>query len=151
MQGITPESALFQAPADSMTITPVELEAADDFLNMPSSVEQVDFVSLGCPHLTLQEIGRVAERLKGKKVRKTFWITTARPTKRIADEMGYTAIIEEAGAVFATDTCCVVAPIQGRFKVMATDSAKACYYAAGKNGFKIHFLPFDEVITEAIK
>jgi hypothetical protein len=114
-------------------------------------VNQVDFVSLGCPHLSLQEIARVADLLKGKKVRKTFWITTARPTKRIADQMGYTSIIEEAGAVFATDTCCVVAPIKGRFKAIATDSAKACYYAAAKNEFKVRFLPFDEVIAEALK
>ena len=99
-----------------MTITRSDLEAADHFLNESLSVNQVDFVSLGCPHLSLQEIARVADQLKGKKVRKTFWITTARPTKRIADQMGYTSIIEEAGAVFATDTCCVVAPIKGRFR-----------------------------------
>jgi predicted aconitase len=65
--------------------------------------------------------------------------------------MGYTSIIEEAGAVFATDTCCVVAPIKGRFKAIATDSAKACYYAAAKNEFKVRFLPFDKVIAEALK
>jgi len=151
MEGITPESVLFQAPGDTITITRSDLEAADHFLNDPLSVNQVDFVSLGCPHLSLQEIARVADLLKGKKVRKTFWITTARPTKRIADQMGYTSIIEEAGAVFATDTCCVVAPIKGRFKAIATDSAKACYYAAAKNEFKIRFLPFDEVIAEALQ
>ena len=74
-----------------------------------------------------------------------------RPVKRIADQMGYTAIIEEAGAVFAVDTCCVVAPIKGRFKALATDSAKVCYYAAAKNGFQTRFLPFDEVIEEALR
>ena len=151
MEGITPESALFEAPGDCLTINRSDLEAADRFLNEASAIDQVDFVSLGCPHLSLQEIARVAEQLKGKKVRKTFWITTARPTKRIADQMGYTTIIEKAGAIFATDTCCVVAPIQGRFKAIATDSAKACYYAAAKNGFQTRFLPFDKVIEEALK
>jgi predicted aconitase len=151
MEGITPESVLFQAPGDTITITRRDLDAADHFLNEPLYADQVDFVSLGCPHLSLQEIARVANQLKGKKVRKTFWVATARPTKRIADQMGYTSIIEEAGAVFATDTCCVVAPIKSRFKVIATDSAKACYYAAAKNEFKIRFMPFDEVIAEALK
>jgi len=151
MEEITPESVLFQAPDDTMLIFRSDLDAADHFLNETASVDPVDFVSLGCPHLSLQEIARVADQLKGKRVRKTFWITTARPTKRIADQMGYTSIIEEAGAVFATDTCCVVAPIKGRFKAIATDSAKACYYAASKNRFKTHFLPFDEVIAEALK
>jgi predicted aconitase len=45
----------------------------------------------------------------------------------------------------------VVAPIKGRFKALATDSAKACYYAGAKNGFATRFLPFDEVIAEALK
>ena len=111
----------------------------------------MDFVSLGCPHLSLNEIQHVAELLQGRQVTKTFWITTARPTKRIADQMGYTQIIETAGAVFATDTCCVVAPIRGRFHSLATDSAKACYYAASKNRFGTLFLPFDEVVKEALR
>ena len=151
IQGITPESLLFEAPPTSLVITQEDLENAANFLNDPGPVNEVDFVSLGCPHLSLQELARVADRLKGVKVKKPFWITTARPTKYIADQMGYTSIIEEAGAVFASDTCCVVAPIKGRFKAIATDSAKACYYAAAKNGFKTHFMPFDEVIAEALK
>jgi predicted aconitase len=53
--------------------------------------------------------------LAGKRVTREFWITTSRPVKGMADRMGYTAIIEAAGAKFATDTCCVVAPIKGRF------------------------------------
>jgi len=151
MEGITPESAFFPAPDESLVISQDDIENAIRFLDAPLPADEVDFVSLGCPHLSLNEIARVAERLKGKKVTKTFWITTARPTKRISDQMGYTSVIEAAGAVFATDTCCVVAPIKGRFKAMVTDSAKACYYAGAKNGFKTRFLPFDEVIEEALK
>jgi predicted aconitase len=151
MEGITPESMLFEAPSACISISRSNLEAANRSLNADSSNSQVDFVSLGCPHLSLLEIARVADQLNGKKVRKTFWITTARPTKQIADQMGYTNIIEAAGAVFATDTCCVVAPLRGRFKAIATDSAKACYYAAAKNDFQTCFLSFDEVIAEALK
>jgi predicted aconitase len=116
-----------------------------------TSSADVDFVSLGCPHLSIKEIARIAELLAGKQVTKEFWITTARPMKQIADRMGYTAIIEAAGAKFAADTCCVVAPIEGRFKALATDSAKACYYAYAKNKFKTVLKPFDEVVAEALK
>jgi predicted aconitase len=151
MQGITPESDLYPAPEETLVIGSDDLEAAIRSLNLTLADGEVDFVSLGCPHLSLTEIQRVAEKLAGRKVRKTFWITTSRPVKRIADQMGYSAIIEQAGAVFAVDTCCVVAPIKGRFKVLATDSAKACYYAAAKNGSQTRFLPFDEVIEEALR
>jgi predicted aconitase len=148
MQGITPE-AYHHPPADSITITQDDLDQAKASLNDATS-RDVDFISLGCPHLSIREIARVAELLQGKKVTKEFWITTARPIKQIADQMGYTTIIEASGAKFAADTCCVVAPIRGRFQAMATDSAKACYYANAKNQFKTMLLPFDEAVQEAI-
>jgi predicted aconitase len=148
MQGITPESHI-PPPLNTVTLSHDDLEAAKASLNDALSSE-VDFVSLGCPHLSIREIARVADLLKGKKVTKEFWITTARPTKQMADTMGYTAVIEASGAKFAVDTCCVVAPIRGRFRAMATDSAKACYYASAKNKFKTLFLSFDDVVREAM-
>jgi predicted aconitase len=150
MRGITPEAAALAAPAESIAITQADLDGAHAAMNDATS-EDVDFVSLGCPHLSIREIARIAELLQGKRVTKEFWITTARPTKQMADMMGYTAIIEASGAKFATDTCCVVAPIKGRFRALATDSAKACYYASAKNKFKTLIKPFDEVVMEALK
>jgi predicted aconitase len=151
MQGITPESAQFTPPEKTLVIRQGDLDQAIHSLDAFPASEEVDFVSLGCPHLSIHEIQRIAALLGGKQVRKTFWITTSRPVKRIADQMGYTAVIEAAGAIFAVDTCCVVSPIKGRFKALATDSAKACYYAGAKNGFETRFLPFDEVIEEALR
>lgn len=150
MPGITPEADQFAPPGEQITITQADLEAAIHSLNDANEAE-VDFISLGCPHLSLHEIARIASLLEGRRVKKEFWITTARPTKQIADRMGYTRIIEEAGAKFAADTCCVVAPIRGRFTALATDSAKACYYAYAKNKFKTAFLPFDDVVRLALQ
>ncbi len=149
IEGITPEAQLHHPPDEEITIYLPDLEHAAARLNEQSEVE-VDFVSLGCPHLSLREIARIAELLQGRKVKKIFWITTARPIKQIADRMGYTRTIEEAGAVFAVDTCCVVAPIRKRFRRMATDSAKACYYAYSKNGFETALRSFDDVVKEAL-
>jgi len=151
MEGITPECGNFQTPEETIAITRDILEESIDQLSESDPGEEVDFISLGCPHLSLGEIGRAAEILKDKKVKKTLWITTARPTKRMAEQMGYTAIIERAGGIFAADTCCVVAPIKGFFKVIATDSAKACYYASSKHGASTRFLTFEEALEEALK
>jgi predicted aconitase len=141
---------VFKLPDEQTTISQADLEVAIHSLN-DASESEVDFVSLGCPHLSIQEIARISHLLEGRQVKKEFWITTARPIKQVADRLGYTRIIEDAGAKFAADTCCVVAPIQGRFKAMATDSAKACYYAYAKNEFKTLFLPFDEVVRLALQ
>jgi len=150
MRSVTPEADRYSAPDETIVITQAELdEALRSLINAES--EEADFVSLGCPHLTLNEIARIAELLAGRRVTKEFWITTARPTKQMADRMGYTRTIEAAGAKFAADTCCVVAPIKGRFKVLITDSAKACYYASGKNKFKTIIKPFDEVVLAATR
>ena len=150
MPGITPEAALYAPPAERLSITQADLDEAMASMNDGSPAE-ADFVSLGCPHLSIQEIARIAHLLEGKQVTKEFWITTARPVKQIADRMGYTRVIEAAGAKIAADTCCVVAPIKGRFHTLVTDSAKACYYAYAKNKLKTVFLPFDEVVASAIR
>jgi predicted aconitase len=150
MEGVTPEAVSAVIPQEGFTITGFDLEKTLKAMS-DARPDEVDFVSLGCPHLSIAEIARIAVLLAGKKVKKTFWITTARPIKHIADRMGYTKVIEDAGAIFATDTCCVVAPIRGRFNALATDSAKACYYASAKNQFKTLVLPFDQVVEEALR
>ncbi len=150
MEGITPEAGQARLAVDPIRIAQGELEAAIQSLS-DASDGQVDFVSLGCPHVSLTEIAHIARLLEGRQVNKVFWITTSRTIKERADRLGYTRIIEAAGAQFAADTCCVVAPIQGRFTGLATDSAKACYYASAKNKFKTKFLPFDEVVKLAFQ
>jgi hypothetical protein len=157
MEGITPEAAAYDPAAmppaergrsQALEIAAAEIEAALQAMS-DASPDEVDFISLGCPHLSIAEIARLAELLQGRTVRREFWITTARPTKQIADRMGYTRVIEAAGAKFAADTCCVVAPIRGRFQALATDSAKACYYAASKNKFRTLIRSFDEIVRLA--
>ena len=147
--GLTPEAENVRPPDDVFLLTQADLDSVRDSM-IDITVDDVDFVSLGCPHLSIKEIARIAELLAGKRVTREFWITTARPTKKIADMMGYTQVIEEAGAKFAADTCCVVAPIEGRFRAMVTDSAKACYYGSAKNKFKTVIKPFDDVVRMAV-
>ena len=96
-----------------------------------------------------EEIAEIAGLLKGKSVKKEFWICTARPVKKMADQAGYTKTIEDAGAKFACDTCLAVAPLKGRFKGAATNSAKGVFYGRGHNGFKTKFKPLEECIRIA--
>ena len=150
MEGITPEYNKYTKPSEIVIeinqddLDKTRAELIDDDL-------EIDFVSLGCPHASIHEIAKIAKLLEGKKVKKEFWITTARPTKKIADEAGYSKIIEDAGAKFAADTCCVVAPIKGRFKGIMVDSAKACYYGRAKNKFKVKIGSMEQCVEEAIK
>ena len=150
MEGVTPEASQHQAPPEKKIITQKDLDGAYEFLN--DEAEEVDFVSLGCPHASIKEIGAAAKYLKDKKVKEgvTLWIATARPIKEVADARGYTKTIEDAGGFMAVDTCMVVAPIKGKFKTMATTSAKACFYARGKNKMNVHIGDFTKCLETAV-
>ena len=150
MQGITPEASSYARPAEILKISASEMDIAAQSMS-DAQPSDVDFASLGCPHLSIAELAHLADLLKDKKVNREFWITTSRPAKQVADTMGYTQVIEASGARFAVDTCCVVAPIQGRFTGLLTDSAKACYYAYAKNKLKTVYRSFDEVVSEVVR
>ncbi|MHA2105795.1 MAG: aconitase X, partial [Candidatus Hodarchaeales archaeon] len=149
MEGITPEATQkhIMVPLEPQ-ITITSKDMANGREDLTDDVE-IDFVSIGCPHSSLQEIRQIAQLIEGKKVTKEFWITTARPTKKLADEAGYAKIIEDAGAKFASDTCCVVAPIKGRWKAAMVNSGKACYYASSRHKMKVKIAPLEECVLEA--
>lgn len=150
MEEITPEYDRYPKPSDFIfEIDKKDMDKAR--LELIDKDSEIDFVSIGCPHASIHEIATIAELLEGKSLKKEFWITTARPTKKLADAAGYSKIIEDAGAKFAADTCCVVAPIKGRFKGIMVDSAKACYYGRAKNKFKVKIGTLKECIEEATR
>jgi len=136
------------APTETITITRTDIEAALRALN--DEAAEVDFVALGCPHCTLEEIKTIADLLEGRKVTREFWICTARQTMQEAEQTGDAQRIRKAGAKFACDTCMAVAPLKGRFNVLATDSAKACYYGRGTNNFKTRIGSVEECVNAAV-
>jgi len=146
LEGITPGKTTI--PQEKIIIEEKEIIQANKELNDDS---EVDIVSIGCPHCSIKEIQQLAKLLNGKKVKKEFWICVARPIKKIADQMGYSKIIEDSGAKFACDTCMVVAPIKGRFKCLATNSAKSVYYARAKNKFKTVYKNLEECVEISLR
>jgi len=129
IKDITPVSENVHPPKEKITIDNKDIREAYDAIN--DETEDIDFVCIGCPHASIKEIAQIADLLKGKKISSEteFWVATSRPAKQLADKRGYTKIIETAGGKFACDTCMAVAPLKGRFRAIATTSAKGCYYS----------------------
>jgi len=129
MQGITPGAENQPLPRESVTVEDRDIKEAYDNIN--DQVTDIELVCVGCPHCSIKEIAEIAELLKGKEVAEgtEFWVATSRTAKQLADRRGYTETIEQAGAKFACDTCMAVAPLKGRFKSLATTSAKGCFYS----------------------
>jgi cis-L-3-hydroxyproline dehydratase len=90
----------------AITINKKALEAAYESV-CDFGEGDVDFVSLGCPHFDIDQIRRTADYIKGKKIHDNvnFMLWTVYPIKNMADENGYTGIIEKAGGHIYTSTC----------------------------------------------
>jgi len=150
MQGITPGSEKHQLPKEKVTIEDGDIKEAYESIN--DDVDTIDFVCIGCPHCSIKEIAEVAKLLKNKRVSSNieFWVATSRLMKQLADKRGYTEIIENAGGKFACDTCMAVAPLKGRFRSVATTSAKGCYYSR-HNDMKTKLGSLEECIEAAVR
>jgi len=150
MKGITPASEKYQPPKEKITIEDSDIREAYEAIN--DEVEDIDFVCIGCPHASIKEIAEIANLLKNKKISSSteFWVATSRPMKQLADKRGYTEVIEKAGAKFACDTCMAVAPLKGRFRTVATTSAKGCYYSR-HNNMLTKMGSLEECIEAAVK
>jgi predicted aconitase len=149
IQGITPAAETLQVPKETITINETDIKNAYDNIN--DQVSDIDFVCVGCPHCSIKEIAEIADLLKGKEVSKSteLWVATSRTAKQLADKRGYSKIIQVAGGKFACDTCMAVAPLKGRFKALATTSAKGCFYSR-QNLMKTKMGSLQECIDAAV-
>lgn len=148
VEGITPEAKQKNMLGeDAKVITVDSLE--DGYKAMNCDSNEVDFVSIGCPHASVEEINYIANLVKGKKLKTMMWITTARTIKEKVPEAVKT--IKEAGGLVLADTCVVVSPFKtlGK-KILATNSAKMAYYAPNNCGVKTKFGSTEMCVQAAI-
>jgi predicted aconitase len=149
IEGLTPASEQQTVPKETILIEKADIKNAYDNIN--DQVEDIELVCVGCPHCSINEIAKVAELVEGKKIATgtEFWVATSRTAKQLADRRGYTQIIEASGAKFACDTCMAVAPLKGRFKSLATTSAKGCFYSR-QNLMKTKMGSIEECVQAAV-
>lgn len=150
--GVTPEALSLEhawqgplsarAPVHTLRYGQAERLATWEKLNATARDTQVDYVMLGCPHYNLEQIWEACRLLQGRKVHEnsSLWIFTPRAIKAVADQNGYTKIIEDAGGVLMSDSCSAMsrAMPQG-VKVAALDSAKHAHYLPAITGVQAWF------------
>lgn len=137
MVGITPEApsleAAFGGPArgERFTYGGQQRREVYERLNSIGESREVDYVMLGCPHFSIDQIADAARRLEGRTVHENsaLWIFTSRAVKATAVASGYDRILSRAGAKLMTDTCSAISQaIPPGTKVAAFDSAKQAHY-----------------------
>ncbi|MCD6237338.1 MAG: aconitase X catalytic domain-containing protein [Thermoplasmata archaeon] len=147
VEELTPEADLVETKGlETITVTQREIDETYENLN---SGKEPDIVILGCPHASLREIAVLAEKVKGKKLRKPVWICTSRMMKEASDRMGFTEIIEKAGGNVVADTCMVVSPIEKMgYKTTGVNSGKAANYLPGFCKQNVVFANIDKLVEE---
>ncbi len=142
VEGVTHEPPEYnRSGCEIVTIT------EEDLRSIYCSHNDIDIVAIGCPHCSLQELERIADLLKGKRVSRELWICTSRRIAESAPEI--VKRIEATGAKVICDTCMVVSPASKRYKHMLVNSGKAFAYIPGMCGIKAAFGSLEECINIA--
>jgi predicted aconitase len=155
--GVTPEAPTLEdalqgePPAMVVEVGPDALAQARDSLTT-GAVEDLTAVSVGTPHLSVAEFGRLAELLRGVRVhpKVAFYASTSRHVLAEAERRGWAHAVRAAGARVVVDTCTYVTPIlDPGTGVVMTDSAKWAYYAPATLGVGVVFGSLEECVRSA--
>jgi len=151
--GFTPEAPTRQAViGDDAEPVIFDQAAYDKVCEKFSQRGPIDFVVLGCPHVTICEFEEIAHLVRGKKLKSALWVCTSRMIRDLADRMGFVRDIEEAGGEIICDTCPVLCCTltQRGYKTVATNSGKMAHYAPGLWNLQPALLNTDQCIQAAI-
>lgn len=167
--GVTPEAPSTAAVYDKtagngvITVTDRDIRSIYEKLHVANS-STPDFVFLGCPQYTVEQIRRVAELIEGRRVHEntTLWVGTNRMAFAMAERMGYLETIQKAGGVLVCDTCPMLSFLRldalskrgmagPYFKTMLTDSPKQAKYARDTMGCDIILDRLESCVEAAVK
>lgn len=146
--GSTPEAVTLDAalggkkPLDIISITTDDYHATLSRLCSPGTGD-IQFVSLGCPHYTLDEVRQIAWYIRGKRVHPDvlMLVNVDVAIKAMCDLSGYTAAIEEAGAYVVTSGCALAYGREcfSHASAMAVDSSKQVQYLGSETNMPIYY------------
>lgn len=157
--GLTPEAPTIAAAfadgriPERVAFGEAERRAAYEDLNSQGTSTDVDFILLGCPHASVDQISRVASAIEGRTMSAStqLWIMAPPALKKIADQSGYTAIIERAGGRILTGSCPAMSKAAPHgTKVFATDSAKQVHYLPAILGIEGWFGTTEDCVDAAV-
>lgn len=144
MIGLTPEAHTIEEalggikPEQKVVTGKKEIKQIYERLNNAEN-NKVDMVVIGCPHLTIIEIGQLACLIEGKKLNKDVRLIVgiSKTTYALAKECGYIDPIERAGAIISNTCVSGTNPflfLDDPPGVAATNSARGAHYMQRTSG-----------------
>jgi predicted aconitase len=158
LPGTTPEArsldeAFAGRPiAATLRYGPSQRRRAYENLNCASE-RKIDFVMLGCPHNSIEQVGLIASLLDGRRLNAdtALWVHTPRALRDTAERNGYVRTIEQAGGVVMSDTCPAISRhLPKGERTVATDSAKQAHYLPAITGVQAWFGSVRDCVEAAV-
>lgn len=152
-------------PKEVHHVTPADIRSVYEMLTTIDPGGAIDFVTLGCPHYTLEQLRYVAHWLRehDAKVHPNvrFWICTNRTTRQAATWEGIVQTIQQTGGLVVCDTCPVECHMRKstckefglpvpQVQAMVTDSCKIARYVGDLIGCKTALRPKDDCLRAAV-
>ncbi|MDV3277077.1 MAG: aconitase X catalytic domain-containing protein [Nitrososphaerales archaeon] len=137
---------------ESVDVTRSDLQKVEGDLNQTD--ELPDLVALGVPHLSVSELGNLAEMLKGRKVdRKVkMYVYTSSQAYDMAIRSGIAGDIESSGARLTHTTDAEISPLKKMgFNVVLTNSAKMAEIVSSEGEIKMRYASLKEIIEEVTR
>jgi len=158
--GVTPEAPTLEdafggrPPRTTITVEPGDLERT--YRSFVPEKAEVDLVVFGTPHLSIQEIRRLAALLAGARVSPStmLLLTTSGHVKAMADREGLTRAIEAAGGRIVVGVCYyIMTPREMArrhgLRTIVTDSAKLANIITAY-GYNPIFRPTAQCVDAAV-
>ena len=152
--GITPGSGSKADASDGerleeINVTREDLQGVEADLNQ--TPEKPDLVAFGVPHLSANELGRLAKELEGKKVKEgiKMYAYTSAQAYQMAEKSGILAVIEAAGARITHSTDAEISPLKKLgFNVVMTNSAKLAEIVSSEGEIRMRYESVSRIIRE---
>ncbi|PLZ03162.1 aconitase subunit 1 [Burkholderia sp. WAC0059] len=158
--GITPEAptleAAFhgQAPQRTHAVGLSDLDDIRRTLNHACDGDDLVAVSLGTPHFSVAEFGKLEallDRFEGRP-KSDFYVNTSRFILWQLEELGIAGRLEQRGIQIVVDTCTYITPVMKNLSgIVMTNSGKWASYAPANIGVTVAYGSMSECVRSAFE
>jgi predicted aconitase len=150
--GVTPEAPDVDAVTRGDLVRTHDVQPADITRirsRLGAEAGPIAAVSVGTPHMSLDELQCLADLVSGRRARVPFYANTARDTVARLSQQRLRSL-ESFGVTLVTDTCTYITPIIGDVEgAVMTNSGNWAYYAPGNLGVDVVFAGLAECVDSA--
>ena len=160
MIGVTPEAPDLSTVLNNKTLAAETITAAaieSFYTRFGRHQDKVDVVVFAAPQLSLIELQQLADLLRGKQIhaQTQVLVATSPENKAACDRLGFTEVIEEAGAILLQGVCFyqMYAREMGEangWRNLLTNSAKLANIIGGY-GYKPVLAPMADCVAAAVR